>query len=476
MKYQTTAYKGLMAKRIRPPSLLKVQVNTGGTTYTFRENEIISAQKVDDVDPLSRKLPKQTFTFTVADPNGDYDPANPTGKWLAFDENNEVTVAFGLVVGGYETFLASDTYYLKGTPSSSKGTATFSAVGRLSILNDLCVIDPSYYTYYAAFESVLQDAGLTSADYDIDPTLANIPGPRPTGKAVTHAECLQRLAHATGRALYTRNGKICVYKTVNVTSDFSYFITTDEIINSTMSKDEPVGTIVKRSYDFNFDDPAQDTIWKATVDFGSVSKLEHIKFTTDMPCAPDTVTATGSVMVSSSDFYYWGGIITALGTGESEITVTGEKYSLETWDESIVVGTGTGSVTIANPLLNFDLPTNVNPAQDTLDDYIYYLDKRNNYVVQHRGSDAIETGDTLTFANPASGTNVEAVVLAVTINYNGAISTVLTLKELGTGGKDKLSAPTITINDYLLNITDTSGLAQKYEIYDGNTLIATIPK
>lgn len=474
MKYQTTAYKGLMAKRIRPPSLLKVQVNTGGTTYTFRENEIISAQKVDDVDPLSRKLPKQTFTFTVADPNGDYDPANPSGKWLAFDENNEVTVAFGLVVGGYETFLASDTYYLKGTPSSSKGTATFSAVGRLSILNDLCVIDPSPLSYYDAIVSVLQDAGLTSADYDIDTTLANVIGNTLRGQPATHAEMVQRFAHATGRALYTRNGKICVYKTVNIPSDFSYFITTGEIINSTMSKDDPVGTIVKRSYAINSGTGSEETVWAASVDFGSVSTLEHIKFKTDTPCELDDVTATGSVMISSSDLYTWGGIITAAGVGTAQIEVTGWKDTLEYWDTNEVIGTGTGIVTIANPLLNFDEVNSL--AGDLLNDYIYYLDKRNNYVVQHRGSDAIETGDTLTFTNPATGTNVEAVVLAVTINYNGAISTVLTLKELGTGGKDKLSAPAITINDYLLNITDTSGLAQKYEIYDGNTLVATIPK
>lgn len=431
MKTQSAAYKAAMAKRIRPASLLKVSVSSGGLTYTFRENSIIRASVVDEIDPLSRRLPTQTFSFTVADPTGEYNPANPSGKWLAFDKDAEVSVQFGLNLGGTETFLAADIYWLDGRPSSQSGTVTFQASGRLGRLTGLYYKDPSSVSYNAAVTSILTDAGLTSTDYNIDSyELSRRIGATTGFKPCTYAEALQYFAHASGMALYTRQGKVCMQRFINISPEPTYdpAITKKEIQwnGMVLKKEDLIGDLRKRSYLKKAYTGNTETLWTGTIYLGSTSNTKTYHFEFDDPITDITVTSSSGTIDSQAQYTY-AIDLTITGSGNTNITITGEYLDRETNDTTETIGTGSTEEVLENPLLNFNSSTDLAAAW-LVQDYEYYLPKRNTYAVTMRGNDAIEAGDSI--AIELDNGVMCALVLGVRTEYNGAISTVLTVKEM----------------------------------------------
>ena len=472
MKTQTTAYKDLMDRTIRPPSLIKVEVTVGADTYTFREDVIVKATKIDEVDPLSRRLPTQTFSFSVADPTGQYDPSNPSGKWEAFDKNNPVAVAFGLDINGTETWLAADTYYLEGVPSYTNGVATFRAQGRLNSLTKTYYLSPSSPNYYTAVQDVFSAAGVSSSDYDVDAyELNRRVGNTTRGGIATYAETLQRLAHAAGMALYTRNGKICMQRFLQTNWSFPTMITQDEIASYTMQKETPCGTINKRSYKVEFE-PTTETLWTGQIDMGTGLNVKAVIIPFDFPVLIDSVTVSGATLIAQFDAMY-ASRIGLSGSGVCTVTVTGYRGQMDTSESPLTIGTGAGVETIDNPLLNFEDTTDL-PAAWLLQDYEFYMPLRNTYALKHRGTDVLETGDCITFQSPDPLIYINCLVLGVNTEYNGALSTTLTLKEIST--TPKLPKVSLGANYNLGNliISRTSVDDEEFDIYVNGTLTTTV--
>lgn len=425
MKTTSESYQEGMAASFRRRSHLRISFEISGTTYTFEDDIIMSASRSADVDPLSRKLPTESFDFSIIDFDGEYNPTNPSGKWAAIDENAEITVEFGLeLAGGTTEWLDPDVYLLTGRPTVSGGVATFEATSRLRHLQN------KYYkgvagshTLLELAEDVLQDSGISSSGYALDASLGSLTTevPLPIDEA---QNLLQMIAHAACCALYTV-GDVITIAPIDVTS-LSYNtmpFTLRDIANNgdAISKIEPLYKIKAYKYTYNTAADA-DTLVNSTVDVdGSVEY--HCEF-----AAADNVTVsiTAGATITNLQVYASAIDCTITGSGTFIITVTGYPISesSDTVEALESLNTDGGVDTENNKLITS------NTVRSAL---IYavanYLALRVTHTISYRGSPEVEAMDGLYFATQQSAF-ATGLVLRNTINYTGALSGQMIIKSI----------------------------------------------
>lgn len=194
-----------------------------GVEKTFTNSDIVSTKQSHDVDPLSRRLPKETMQFAILDYEHKYDPDNPTGMYAYVDKNSPVTISFGYELpDGNVEWTKGDKYVLNSKPKAAKNQAAFTGTGLIGSLTG------SFYksklgekTFYDMAEEVLLDADLTLTErgthpWVIDPALKQMK----TTAALpidTHMNCLQLIAHACRCRLFTDDDNIIHIKPFGVT-------------------------------------------------------------------------------------------------------------------------------------------------------------------------------------------------------------------------------------------------------------------
>lgn len=186
-----------------------------GRMVEFTDKDLISVRQNHDVDPLSRRLPKETFSFTIHDYEKRYDPDNPTGIWTYIDEKAPISIRYGYEIDedGTVEWLHPDHYVLNGRPAGKDYKATFSGTGLIGSM------DRKFYkgtfgrkSFYDLAQEVLLDAGLTKTElgenpWDIDDDLKNMfcTVPLPVD---THMNVLQLIAHACQSRFFTDEDNI----------------------------------------------------------------------------------------------------------------------------------------------------------------------------------------------------------------------------------------------------------------------------
>lgn len=204
----------------RRPRLERVMY---GVEKTYMNSDIVSTKQSHDVDPLTRRLPKETMQFKILDYEHNYDPDNPTGIYSYVDKNSPVSISFGYELpNGEIEWVKDDKYILNSKPSVAKSQATFSGTGLIGSLTD------SFYksklgekNFYDMAEEVLLDADLTLTErgknpWVIDPALKQMK----TTAALpidTHMNCLQLIAHACRSRLFTDDDNVIHIKPFGVT-------------------------------------------------------------------------------------------------------------------------------------------------------------------------------------------------------------------------------------------------------------------
>lgn len=427
MKETTEAYRSGMEQSFRRRSRLRVVLDAEPEPYVFEDDVIISASRTEDVDPISRRLPTETFSFSAADFAGEYNPANPEGKWLAIDENARIGVQFGFDTADGTEWLSADTYYLDGRPAVSAGVATFSASSILSRMTK------RYYkarmgnrTLRQLAESIFSDSGIPMTGYSIDTALGGI---ETTGVLPidTAANLLQTIAHAGGCALYTRDGVVTMKRINTEAMQYDDLVLTKRSIalgGDEVSKTEPLYKVQAYRYTYRAGSEAT-VLYQATVDVeGEVSY--HCEF----EAANDTaITVSEGATISGEQHYARAIDCTIEGSGTFTVTVTGKKLSV-TYDiaESLAgADEGGGTDTENNPLITTETARN-----ELIYRSVQYLSRRLTHTVAYRGNTEIEALDGLYFASVGGGYTA-ALVLASTIEYNGAVSGTLILKSVTEG-------------------------------------------
>lgn len=194
-----------------------------GIEKEFTNDDIVSCQQSHDVDPLSRRLPNEQFSFTILDYDHEYDHDNPTGIYKFVDVNSPISVRHGYTLpDGTIEWLKADKYLLNAKPSAKDGEATFSATGLIGSLTD------TFYksklgskNFYDMAVEILQDADLTPTEQGTEPWEIDESLKEMFTTAVlpldTHMNCLQLIAHACRCRLFTDDDNIIHIKPFGVT-------------------------------------------------------------------------------------------------------------------------------------------------------------------------------------------------------------------------------------------------------------------
>lgn len=458
MKTVSDAYTLGMAQPLRRRSYIQISLVSGGVTYTFDDNDISSAQKVSDVDPLSRRLPKETFTFSVFDYNGDYNPANPSGKWNGLDENAALTVKFGFEVNGAVEWLSPNYYLLDGKPTVSGGIATFKASSKLSHLTG------TFYkgvcgskSLYALACEVFADARLTASEYEVDSSLQSMftTSPMPIS---SYQNCLQMIAHAARCSIFTESAIIRIVPFSVAVAPADFVIGLDSIENNgdRISKIETLYKVQAYKYEYSADTELS-VLFKAAIDVDGTLNY-HVEYDTSQE---QTVSITGGVL---SDIHTYAGAadFTVTGNGTFTVTITGKKISSSaSLSESVVSQNTNGSTdTEKNPLITDYI------IQSALIYHVAnYLQYRLTHTVAYRGNPELETGDGL-YLQTVYGSYISVLALSHTINYNGALSGTLVLKSLTEIENaylyDSDSSPVVDVNDETVEVIGTSDYVSEY--------------
>lgn len=422
MKTVSESYATSMSNQYRNRSHVKMRINSGGNEYQFLDSDIASIQKATDVDPLTRRLPKETLSFSIFDYEGSYNPSNPSGKWNVLDENAKITIQFGyeLTPNNIE-WLEPDYYLLSGRPTFNGGVATFQASTKLNHLTK------NYYkgsygtkSFYELAVDVLEDAGVDN--YSIDATLmdmyTNAPMP-----ITTHANCLQLIAHATRCTLRTgSNGVIQIkpFSFAQTPDEFYLPLSSTAINGDTISKIETLHKVQCNLYIYTVAD-SESTLFESLIEVDGETDV-HIEY----DASTDQVITSDGGEITNVHTYASAADFTLIGSGTYTVTVVGKKINTSTrMVESYISADPNG----ANDVEKNTLITDSTMQSDLIYHVANYLQYRLTHTVKYRGNPELDCLDKI-YMDTVYNSFISALVLTQSISFNGAITGTMVLKSL----------------------------------------------
>ena len=192
-------------------SRLRINQITMGIGVYFDSKKILSATKKESISPISEELPSIDFDVTVDNQDRAYDIENEESSVNFLEIGQSIEAVYGQALDdGSIEWIPGVTLFLKKW-SADDEEMSFSASDRFDGM------DGTYYlgdyheegiSLYDCADEVLQDAGVDSRDYWLDPYLKEVLIVNPI-PAVAHKEALQLIANAGRCILYQdRTGKM----------------------------------------------------------------------------------------------------------------------------------------------------------------------------------------------------------------------------------------------------------------------------
>ena len=409
-----------------PYRFLRLEGVAYGEQKVFVDEEITSTKQAHDIDPLSRRLPKETMQFSILDFNHQYDPDNPSGIWKYIAEKSSIGIQFGYdLPDGSTEWVKPDHYILDSRPSFSNNQATFKATGSVGRLSG------TYYkgtigekNFYDLAVDVLRDAELPplpdgSDPWAIDESLKTMytTAPMPID---THANCLQLIAHACRCVFRTDDDDIIHIEPFTVTTetemgDFIIDFSSIHQNSQTMAKIDQLKAVTVAKY--TYVRAAQTEIYKETTTDTDV----HIEFSS--PADSINISVSGGSILSSHVYAQAADLV--LSSGTKTITVTGRPISQQATIYTLTVGTQGAVDEEKNPML-----TDMDMCKALASHTAAWLQLRNTYDVSYRGNPELECGDVIGIQTAYSPI-VKGLVLTDEITYNGALRGKAKVKALG---------------------------------------------
>ncbi|MEG2021874.1 MAG: hypothetical protein RR087_08860 [Oscillospiraceae bacterium] len=448
----------------KPYRRARLQKITFGIGIVFGAKDIYSSIQKTDVDTIGRRLPTETFDFSLVNFNAItgsgqylYNPDNPNGIWKYMEQHAPISLEYArkltgglgwediysdgdgwaaleferwreVYEGGTTEWIKGGQYRLTAKPTVDGDKATFKAEGLLPSLTS------TYYkgtynaagaTLYDLAVNVLNDAALPQLVGDVPYRLweglklIKTTTPMPIK---THKECLQLIAHAAQCVLYTdRDGFIQMQPVSTVKQDFAIDFKKSKT-KPKVSKIPTLKSVTCNVYSY-VAEAARSELYKGTHYMDREDSV-HITF----PEATD-VEATVSVgRVWKQDLYAASADFVVSASGNTEITITGRKLVKSASAIGInVLNADVDGATenLDNPLIT-DSTTATNVAKWVRD----YLILRNTYEMDIRGAPELDVMDIVS-AQSQFTQEFSARILKTETNYNGALSGKVALKRLG---------------------------------------------
>ena len=448
----------------KPYRRMRLQQLMFGFGLVFDNRLVEKAVHKLDVDPISRRLPTNTFDFTIVNINtltgtgGQYlyDPDNASGIYKYISEQNPVKVEYDQYLAGGMTWkdVAANTwaelelngwrevyeggitewvpggrYYLTGQPTVDGLSASFKAQDALSGLDGTYykgVYAPAGRTLYQLALDVLEDSGLapfsgTAPPWKLWEGLADFmtTAPLPVKK---HKELLQLIAHAACCVLYTdREGYIRIEPANDVQDNFKLDFHT-MLARPKVSQIPTLWAVECPAYTYAPEAEASE-LHKENYTVNGTLKL-HLTFS---QAADVTVDVTGATVAAKAVFAA-AADLTLTGNGEAVVTVTGRKLesSARTVTAPVEKPDENGSVeTLDNPLVT-DAVYALAVAEWVRD----WLLLRNTYEFEYRGSPELDPGDLIWLESQFAPFAAPARVLKNELTFSGGLKGKMIAKRM----------------------------------------------
>lgn len=397
-----------------------------GLIKEFKDTVIASSARNDESDPLARRLPTESFNFTIWDLEREYDPDNPKGYWAYVNQLQPVVCRMGYSLpDGKVEWLPEERFVLDGNPSKREWQNTFSANKLLYSLSGTYnkgVYSPEPVTFYELAERVLIDAlGNEPSNWSLPEILREYSTTAPL-PVTTHKECLQLIAQAATCRLYTDSKGVITMQqgwypsgVNNVNVNFS-----SQMSRPAIEVVPPLKDVDVLLYSYA---PA-DEVSEVFNEKITVSGIQRLWF--DYSLSTDTTAVIESGTLLDSEMYGYGCYLTIQGNGEVTVTITGKNVNQATISKPY----------IANPYISGEtdrvenqmITDSKNQAQLA----VYrarYLQLRTAYTLTYRGNPEIECGDGIYFQSDFNK-NLVGVVVKSKLDYNGAIKGQLIVKRI----------------------------------------------
>lgn len=321
---------------------------------------------------------------------------------------------------------------------------------------------------------VMTDAGLTSADWEIDAALSAITVPYAWFDAVSHRECLRKIAAACmGQCYCNRDGKIVleVYSAPSL-NPFEYTAGNVFNIDHPLAWSQMVNYVEAQAAP-RVASPEVDIVTDLeTFTVPALSSVTKMHFYILSPCVdvqPPVITADPDITVSGSTAYAWGISITYANAGVGDETVTLVTVAgkpLEVVGSRVVVAQDAASIaqngkqTLPETITS-EFWQDETRAQAVADAILQtYRNPRRDIVMRARGNIAQLLGDRVKCPDSLmAGTTMHFGIVGQDIGYDGGLEIVVTAQRLGTQTAKTLTATVGTVATRSWKPVEKKGLA-----------------
>ena len=393
-----------------------------GIFKSFGNNDIETATFEREVDTLTSKLPKETFSFTIYDENNLYNPENPTGIWRYLENGQTIEAQLGYELndGEIEWVQMCKNVVNGEVKSESNGAINKTTFSTTSLLGFL---DNKYYkgvysstpaSLYDLAIAILEDSDLPLDDsgnvrYEIDSSLQNITTsmPLPVDSA---KNLLQLIANAGMCLLYTdRNGKIII-KPADLTLDTDFKYDFNNIYGLPVLNKYPALKNVVVTYNNVSVESGNSELLKIDVE-----QTDDAVFEFDYSAATNiSLSVSSGLTITTSPVYYAQRCVVGL-SGSGTVTINGNKIVTDEQTYTQNFNEMGEDCPVNNKII-----TTLSHAKTYGNWVAGYVQMRNEYTIEDRGYPEIDCGDVV-LADTNFSTNSECLIAQSNIEFNGAI-------------------------------------------------------
>lgn len=200
-----------------------------GVGMVYENENLKNANFTEYVSPISAELPSSSFSFSVIDYSGIYDPDNPNSYIEYLNQKQDVGIVLGLEKDNEDIEYVDIANLYLNEWSYKNGELVIKATDKFSFLDmeySLCDVLHNR-TAYDECERILQFAGLTSDEYIIDDYLKTVNLTNPLPKA-SCKQCLQLLCNVSRCKMFQDTNGL-----IRIETNFANLIDKDDITVST---------------------------------------------------------------------------------------------------------------------------------------------------------------------------------------------------------------------------------------------------
>jgi hypothetical protein len=178
-----------------------------GSRLQFADNDIVTTEHTEFVDYLASSLPENTFTFTIDNTDGRWNPLNPSGLYRFLIDRQIIQVRYGLDLNGGTEWINGGVFFLTDWDTPQNGiSATFTAKNVFALMTETYT-GPLTGSIGSVITSAYAQAGVPALPGQVNPLIVDddlFALDMPAGYSGEHTvgEIIQLLAGAARRVVW----------------------------------------------------------------------------------------------------------------------------------------------------------------------------------------------------------------------------------------------------------------------------------